>query len=92
MVSECKNLNCKNNKNGFCMKNSKPMKTYDILTQSQWIRLRKKQEARKKQGLKPRKKCLNSDCINNIELGCYLPSESMILGEITDKQWAELMK
>ena len=92
MVKECKNVECKNNKNGLCMKKATPMKSYDILTQHQWIALRKKQEAREQKGLKPRKKCLNTDCINNIDKGCYLPSEFMVLAEVTDKQWNKLMK
>lgn len=91
MLKECRNLDCKNNKNGYCTKIDSPRSTYDILTKSQWISLRKKQEQRKKHGLKPRKNCLNDDCINNIDHGCYLPSESMVLAEINDKQWTELM-
>ena len=93
MLKKCKNTDCKNNKDGICKKNNvnSRLNDYDILTDEQWISLRKKQEQRKKTGAKPKKYCKNEDCINNIEKGCYLPSEVMVLAEITDEQWDELM-
>lgn len=83
-MKKCNNLLCKNNDNGFCNKSndSQIKTTYDTLSESQWIMMRKYMEKRKKNGLKPKKECKNMICINNIDGGCYLPSEIEILSVI----------
>lgn len=95
-MAECKNLSCENNSNGKCMKQeskevSGVYKTYDLITEDQWIELIEKQVKRKNEGLKPNKKCMNTECVSNIDGGCYLPTETMLFSVLTDEQWEKVM-
>ncbi|MFA5303221.1 MAG: hypothetical protein WC393_01650 [Candidatus Nanoarchaeia archaeon] len=84
MNKKCKNLSCKNNLNGECNKQSYTItKTvFDTLSYSQWEKIREYSKKQALKGVKPLKKCNNIECINNIEKGCYLPSELEALSVI----------
>lgn len=83
-MKECKNYSCPNNSKGLCKKESiNPKKTvFDSLTYSQWEKIREYSKKQALKGANPLKKCDNIECINNIDCGCYLPSEIEALSVI----------
>jgi len=82
-MKQCKNLDCVDNKSGFCNKESSSTKSiYDKLTNTQWIKLRNYMEDKKNRGLESNKKCNNKNCMNNVEGECYLLTEMEILNNI----------
>lgn len=82
-MKQCNNLECGNNKKGYCCKEIKKNEknVYDTLSIAQWKEVRK-YLVRKSKKFKPFKECKNAHCVNNIKGWCYLPSEIEVLNII----------